>query len=75
MTSVSSIKVPSGDEEAVADHSYRKVGYGRRRQYVDRPASARSAAMVEVADIQTEPRAMCSIQSQVGDKCEKCMKN
>nr|XP_034180677.1 uncharacterized protein LOC117604563 isoform X2 [Osmia lignaria] len=83
MTSVSSIKIPSGDEEAVCDHSYRKVGYGRRRQYVDRPASARSAAMVEVADIQTEPRSMCNRQSQTHreikempvqtvSKCELC---
>ncbi|KOC61030.1 hypothetical protein WH47_04295, partial [Habropoda laboriosa] len=63
-TSVSSVRVPSGDEGAIPDHSYRKVAYGHRRQYVDCPTSARQLAFVDVANVQTEHRAMCNIQSQ-----------
>ncbi|XP_076390906.1 uncharacterized protein LOC105663131 isoform X2 [Megachile rotundata] len=80
-TSVSSLKVASGDEEV--DHSRRKVGYGRRREYVDRQTSAPKVAIVEVADIQTEPSDTRNIQSQTHreikeipvqtvSKCELC---
>ncbi|XP_033177771.1 uncharacterized protein LOC112213182 isoform X3 [Bombus impatiens] len=64
MTSVSSIKVPFGEEDVVADHSHRKVSFGRRRQYVDCPTSARSLCYVEVADVQTDHQQTLSRQCQ-----------
>ncbi|XP_050592049.1 uncharacterized protein LOC126923067 isoform X5 [Bombus affinis] len=83
MTSVSSIKVPFGEEDAVADHSHRKVSFGRRRQYVDCPTSARSLCYVEVADVQTDHQQTlsrhCQTQREVKEmpvqtvsRCELC---
>ncbi|XP_053975161.1 uncharacterized protein LOC128874407 [Hylaeus volcanicus] len=63
-TSISSLRIPSGDEGATPDHTYRKVGYGHRRQYVDCPTSAPSASKVDVAEVQTEPRRTFHIESQ-----------
>lgn len=65
MTSVSNLGVPSGDEEGVPDHSYRKIGYGRRRQYVDCPTSARTTSVVDIAEVQTERYTTSNIESQV----------
>ncbi|OAD53147.1 hypothetical protein WN48_10777 [Eufriesea mexicana] len=64
MTSVSSIRVASGDENAEPDHSKRKISYGHRRQYVDCPTSARNLCFLEVADVQTERNQTSSTQSQ-----------
>ncbi|XP_043598470.1 uncharacterized protein LOC122574668 isoform X2 [Bombus pyrosoma] len=64
MTSISSIKVPYGEEDAVADHSHRKVSFGHRRQYVDCPTSARSLCYVEAADVQTDHQQTLSRQCQ-----------
>ncbi|CAK9802134.1 hypothetical protein ANTPLA_LOCUS3093 [Anthophora plagiata] len=72
MTSVSSVKVPSGDEGGIPDHSHRKIGYGHRRQYVDCPTSARKLAFVDVANVQTEHRAMCNIQCQTKQDVKEC---
>ncbi|KZC05595.1 hypothetical protein WN55_04535 [Dufourea novaeangliae] len=83
MTSVSSIRVPSGDEDGIPEHCYRKMGCARRRQYVDRPTSARSKSALDIAKCQTEQPMMCSMQCQTQQnvvetpvqtvsKCELC---
>ncbi|XP_026670315.1 uncharacterized protein LOC113464492 isoform X2 [Ceratina calcarata] len=64
MTSVSSVQVPSGDEQPTPDHSKRKVNYGHRREYVDCKTSARTLATTSVCDVQTEKRPVVNIQSQ-----------
>lgn len=65
MTSVSSIKVPSGEEDGIPVHCYRKIGHARRRQYVDRPTSAKSRSVMDIAKCQTESPVTTNIQSQV----------
>ncbi|XP_076229891.1 uncharacterized protein LOC116429130 isoform X2 [Nomia melanderi] len=83
MTSVSSIKVPSGEEDGIPVHCYRKIGHARRRQYVDRPTSAKSRSVMDIAKCQTESPLMTNIQSQTQycvtetptqtvSKCELC---
>lgn len=67
MTSVSSIKVPSGEEDGIPVHCYRKIGQARRRQYVDRPTSAKSRSAMDIAKCQTESPVMSNIQSQVSN--------
>ncbi|XP_076381293.1 uncharacterized protein LOC117219190 [Megalopta genalis] len=64
MTSVSDVRIPPGGEEGIPEHCYRKLGQPRRRQYVDRPSSARFASDVEFAKCQTDSPAMTHIQSQ-----------
>jgi hypothetical protein len=62
MTSVSDVKLHGG---GMADHSYRKVGNPRRRQYVDCPTCVPSLYNIEVAQIQTDPRKTSVVESQV----------
>ncbi|CAL7933107.1 unnamed protein product [Xylocopa violacea] len=82
-TSISNVRVPSDDENAIPDHCCRRVGYGRRRQYVDCPTSARRLTFVDVVDVQTEQRQTtdipCQTQQQVREapaqtvsRCELC---
>lgn len=67
-TSVSDIRVPDELKSIVpADHSYRKVEYPARRQYVDRPTSVPSVSYHDVAEIQTEANDMFVVESQVSD--------
>ncbi|XP_020280323.1 uncharacterized protein LOC109853032 isoform X2 [Pseudomyrmex gracilis] len=64
-TSVSDIRVPDELKSIVpADHSYRKVEYPPRRQYVDRPTSVPSVSYHDVAEIQTEANDMSVVESQ-----------
>ncbi|XP_076621607.1 uncharacterized protein LOC143342011 [Colletes latitarsis] len=63
-TSVSSLRIPSGDEKGIPDHAYRKVGYGRRRQYVDCPTSAKSVSKLDSAECQTDRRTTFHTESQ-----------
>ncbi|XP_076234565.1 uncharacterized protein LOC143179294 [Calliopsis andreniformis] len=83
MTSISSLTMPSRDEEGIPDHSQRKIGYGRRRQYVDCPTSARTKSVVDIVEVQTELHATSTIGSQTQrelkespvqtvSKCELC---
>ncbi|KYM96562.1 hypothetical protein ALC62_12776 [Cyphomyrmex costatus] len=64
-TSLSDIRVPC-DLQGVAtpDHSYRKVEYARRREYVDSPTCVPSLCNLDVAQIQTESRKMSVVESQ-----------
>lgn len=65
MTSVSSVKI-SSDDDAVVDHSQRKIiGVGHRRQYVDCPISARKLCDVDVVDVQTDHKETLSRKCQV----------
>lgn len=64
MTSVSDIRV-SEDGVTPLDRSYRKVGQPRRRQYVDCPTCIPSLCNLEAAQIQTEPKKMLVVESQV----------
>ncbi|XP_018045552.1 PREDICTED: uncharacterized protein LOC108685329 [Atta colombica] len=64
-TSLSDIRVPCELEDVTTpDHCYRKVGYSRRRQYIDCPTLCPSLCNLGVAQIQTESRKMSVVESQ-----------
>ncbi|KAK1130090.1 hypothetical protein K0M31_019774 [Melipona bicolor] len=82
-TSVSCVKIPTDEEDAVPDHSMRKVSVGRRRQYVDCPISAQRLCDVNVADVQTDHKRTLSkkcqtrlevkeVPAQTVSRCELC---
>ncbi|XP_043521696.1 uncharacterized protein LOC122534790 [Frieseomelitta varia] len=82
-TSVSRIKIPIDEKDAVADHREREVRVAHRRQYVDCPTSARTLCDVEVADVQTDDKKTLSkkcqtrlevkeVPAQTVSRCELC---
>lgn len=67
-TSLSDVRVPDELKTVVTpDHSYRKVEYARRREYVDSPTCVPSLHNFSIAQIQTEPRETAVVESQVSD--------
>jgi len=65
-TSLSDIRLPRELEGiATPDHCYRKLGYPQRREYVDCPTCVPSLCNLGVAQIQTEPKEVSVIESQV----------
>lgn len=66
MTSLSDIRIPR-ELEAIAtpDHIFRKVEYPRRRVYVDCSTCVPSLCNLGVAQIQTDPRKVSVVESQV----------
>ncbi|XP_025266612.1 uncharacterized protein LOC112638698 [Camponotus floridanus] len=84
-TSLSDVRVPDELKTIVTpDHSYRKVEYARRREYVDSPTCVPSLYNFSIAQIQTEPRETSVVESQTPStvvketpmqtfaKCEYC---
>ncbi|XP_018374558.1 PREDICTED: uncharacterized protein LOC108768583 [Trachymyrmex cornetzi] len=84
-TSLSDIRIPRELEGvATPDHCYRKVGYSRRREYIDCPTCVPSLYKLGVAQIQTESKKMSVVESQTAraitketpmqtlSKCEFC---
>ncbi|XP_018313719.1 uncharacterized protein [Mycetomoellerius zeteki] len=64
-TSLSDIRVPRELEGvATPDHCYRKVGYSRRREYIDCPTCVPSLCNLGVAQIQTESKKVSVVESQ-----------
>lgn len=67
-TSLSDVRVPDELKTVVTpDHSYRKVEYARRREYVDSLTGVPSLCNLVIAQIQTEPRETSVVESQVSD--------
>lgn len=87
-TSLSDVRVPD-ELKTVAkpDHSYRKVEYARRREYVDSPTCVPSLCNLSIAQIQTEPRETSVVEIQTPStvvketpmqtfaKCEFCQQS
>lgn len=65
-TSLSDVRVPD-ELKTVAkpDHSYRKVEYARRREYVDSPTCVPSLCNLSIAQIQTDPHETSVVEIQV----------
>lgn len=66
-TSLSDVRVPVELKTVMTpDHSYRKVEYPRRREYIDCPTCVSpSFCNLSIAEIQTEPRETSAMESQV----------
>ncbi|XP_014481782.1 PREDICTED: uncharacterized protein LOC106748093 [Dinoponera quadriceps] len=52
------------NEVSLPEHGYRRVQNARRRQYVDCPTWVPSLCNLEVAQIQTEPKATSVVEIQ-----------
>lgn len=67
-TSLSDVRVPD-ELKTVAepDHSYRRIEYARRREYVDSSTCVPSLCSLSNAQIQTEPRETSVVEIQVSE--------
>ncbi|XP_067216616.1 uncharacterized protein [Linepithema humile] len=71
-TSLSDVRVPRELEDiATPDHSYRKIEYPQRREYIDRPTCVPSICNLGVAQIQTEPNKVSVVESQTPNTITK----
>ncbi|KAL0101777.1 hypothetical protein PUN28_019128 [Cardiocondyla obscurior] len=64
-TSLSDITIPRELEDVkVPEHCYRKVGYPRRREYIDRSTCVPSLYNLNVAEIQTDAKQVFGAETQ-----------
>ncbi|XP_018350573.1 PREDICTED: uncharacterized protein LOC108753471 isoform X2 [Trachymyrmex septentrionalis] len=71
-TSLSDIRVPRELEGIVMpDHCYRKIGYSRRREYIDCPTCVPSLYNLGIAQIQTESKKMSVMECQTPKRIMK----